>query len=276
MSSTRRRLATLTRYVLLVLVATVFIGPFLLLLSTSLKSLDESLYSFPPDLIPWPPVADTLVDAWTAIPFGRYLFNSMIYVVATVPLYLVVSALAAYPLARFNFRGRQLCFYAILSTMFLSPEVMLIPRFLVVSQLGMVDSYLGVILPGVLSASGIFLLRQAFAAIPQELSDSARVDGAGEFRIFWNVMLPQVRPTLAVLAIFGFVSVWNNFVWPLVVLKDSDKYPVSLGLAYLAGTFGSDTRTAAAGAVIALVPIVVFFLMLQKHFTEGISGAVKG
>ena len=272
----RRYLVTITRYVLLVLVALLFIGPFLILLTTALKPITQSIYTFPPELVPLPPVVDFLVEAWNAIPFGRYLINSLIYVVTTVPLYLMVSALAAYPLARFSFPGRELCFYAILSTMFLSPEVMLIPRFLIVSQLGLVDTFLGVILPSVLSASGIFLLRQAFASIPKELSDSARVDGANEFRIFWNVMLPQVRPTLAVLAIFGFVSVWNNFVWPLVVLKDSDKYPVSLGLAYLAGTFGADARTAAAGAVIALAPIVLFFLILQRHFVEGMRGAVKG
>jgi len=273
---TRRRLVTAARYALLLLVALLFIGPFLILITTALKPVTESIFTFPPDLLPWPPVTDYLAEAWNAIPFARYLINSLIYVAATVPLYLAVSALAAYPLARFSFRGRELCFYAVLSTMFLSPEVMLIPRFLIVSQLGMVNSYLGVILPGVLSASGIFLLRQAFASIPKELPDSARVDGANELRIFWNVMLPQVRPTLAVLAIFGFVSVWNNFVWPLVVLKDSDKYPVSLGLAYLAGTFGADARTAAAGAVIAMAPIVVFFLVLQRQFIEGLGGAVKG
>lgn len=272
----RRRLAKVAHYFLLLLVAVLFIGPFIMLLGTALKPITQSIYAFPPELVPLPPVTDFLVEAWNAVPFGRYLLNSVIYVLAIVPLYLVVSALAAYPLARYTFPGRELCFYAILSTMFLSPEVMLIPRFLIVSHLGMVDTFLGVILPSVLSASGIFLLRQAFAGIPKELPDSARVDGANEFRIFWNIMLPQVRPTLAVLAIFGFVSVWNNFVWPLVVLKDSDKYPISLGLAYLAGTFGADARTAAAGAVIALAPIVVFFLILQRHFVEGMGGAIKG
>jgi putative chitobiose transport system permease protein len=262
--------------VLLTLIAAVFVGPFLILLATALKPGFQPVYAFPPDLLPAPPVLDFVVEAWTAVPFARYLVNSVLYVVATVPAYLVVSALTAYPLARFRFPGRQVVFLAVLSTMFLAPEVMLIPRFLVVSQLGLDDSFAGVILPGLLSAIGVFLLRQAFAAIPQELPDSARVDGAGELRIFWNIMLPSVRPTLAVLAIFGFVNVWNNFVWPLVVLKDEDTYPVTLGLAYLAGTFGTDTRAAAAGAMLAMVPVVAFFLAMQRHIVEGMSGALKG
>jgi putative chitobiose transport system permease protein len=274
MRSARRR--TILHLAVLVLVACVFVVPFLILVTTALKSPDQPVYSFPPELLPLPPVFDFFVDAWTAVPYGRYVLNSVIYVATTVPAYLAVSALTAYPLARYRFRGRQVIFYAILSTLFLSPEVMLIPRFLIVSSMGLVDTFAGVVLPGILSATGIFLLRQAFAGIPQELPDSARIDGAGEVRIFWNVMLPQVRPTLAVLAIFGFVSVWNNFLWPLVVLKDAEKYPVALGLAYLAGTFGADARTAAAGAVIAMVPVVVFFLAMQKHFVEGMAGAVKG
>jgi putative chitobiose transport system permease protein len=262
--------------VLLTLIAAVFVGPFLILLATALKPGFQPVYAFPPDLLPAPPVLDFVVEAWTAVPFARYLVNSVLYVVLTVPAYLVVSALTAYPLARFRFPGRQVVFLAVLSTMFLAPEVMLIPRFLVVSQLGLDDTFAGVILPGLLSAIGVFLLRQAFAAIPQELPDSARVDGAGELRIFWHIMLPSVRPTLAVLAIFGFVNVWNNFVWPLVVLKDEDAYPVTLGLAYLAGTFGTDTRAAAAGALLAMVPVVAFFLAMQRHIVEGMSGALKG
>jgi putative chitobiose transport system permease protein len=270
------RLRTAGRYLLLTLIGAVFVGPFLILLTTALKPGSEPVYTFPPDLLPIPAVADFVIEAWTAVPFARYLVNSILYVLLTVPAYLVVSALTAYPLARFRFPGRQAVFLAILSTMFLAPEVMLIPRFLVVSQLDLVDSFAGLALPGVLSASGVFLLRQAFAAIPQELADSARVDGAGEFAIFWHVMLPPVRPTLAVLAIFGFVNVWNNFLWPLVVLKDPDSYPVTLGLAYLAGTFGSDTRAAAAGALLAMVPVVGFFLVMQRHIIEGMSGALKG
>jgi putative chitobiose transport system permease protein len=273
---TRKRLRLIGRYAALTLIAAVFVVPFLILLTAALKPGWRSVYTFPPELLPLPPVADFVVEAWTSVPFARYLINSLLYVLFTVPAYLAISALTAYPLARFRFPGRQIVFLAILSTMFLSPEVMLIPRFLVVSQLSLADTFAGVVLPGVLSATGVFLLRQAFAGIPQELPDSARVDGANEFRIFWHVMLPPVRPTLAVLSIFGFVNVWNNFLWPLVVLKDPDTFPVTLGLAYLAGTFGSDARAAAAGAVLAMVPVVGFFLAMQRHIIEGMAGALKG
>ncbi|MET8249377.1 carbohydrate ABC transporter permease [Streptomyces sp. NPDC005202] len=263
-------------YTLLSLVSLLFIGPFLILVSSALKSPDQPVYSFPPQILPLPPVLHWFAEAWTKIPFPRYLLNSLILELLTVPAYLAVSALAAYPLARMRFRGRQFMFFLILSTMFLPGEVMLVPRFLVISQLGMVDSFAGVVLPGLLSAFGVFLLRQAFEQVPRELSDAARIDGCNEFQIFWRVVLPQVRPTLATLAIFGFLNVWNNFIWPLVVLKSDDKYPISLGLAYLQGIFGDDVRSLAAGTVMAILPIVVFFIAMQKHFIDGMKGAVKG
>ncbi|MGP3934168.1 carbohydrate ABC transporter permease [Nonomuraea sp. KM88] len=263
-------------YILLTAIALVFVGPFLILLSAGLKPAGQAVFSFPPDVIPRPPVLDWAVEAWTAIPFPTYLLNSVIYVGVTVPLYIVVSALCAYPLALMTFRGKNLIFFAILSTMFLPSEVMLIPRFLVVSELGMADTFAGVILPGVLSAFGIFLLRQTFAGVPREVVDAARTDGCHELRIFWHVMLPAARPTLAILGIFGFISVWNSFIWPLVVLKDSAKYPVALGIAYLAGITGTDVRSLAAGTIISIIPVVIVFMIMQRHVLEGMRGAVKG
>jgi putative chitobiose transport system permease protein len=263
-------------YALLCAIGILFVIPFLILLASALKPLSQPVYSFPPQLVPMPPVLDWFHEAWTKISFPRYLANSAIYEVLTVPAYLVISALAAYPLARMNFRGRTALFALIVSTMFLPGEVMLVPRFLIVSQLGMVDSFAGVVLPSLLSAFGIFLLRQAFEQIPRELFDAARVDGCNEWQIFWRVAVRQVTPTLATLAIFGFISVWNSFIWPLVVLKSEDKYPIALGLAYLQGIFGDDVRSMAAGTVLATLPIVVFFIALQRHFVEGMRGAVKG
>lgn len=263
-------------YLLLSVIGLAFIGPFLIMMSTALKPAAQAVFSFPPDLIPRPPVATWLREAWTAVPYPRFLLNSVLYCGVTIPLYLLVSALTAYPLGVMRFRGRTVAFFMFLSTMFLPGELMLIPRFLVVSELGLANTYAGVILPGVLSAFGIFMLRQAFAGVPREMLDAARMDGCGELRAFWSVMLPAVRPTLAVLAIFGFISVWNSFIWPLVVLKDTDKYPISLGVAYLAGITGTDVRGLAAGTLISLVPVVVFFLVMQRHILEGMRGAVKG
>ncbi|NEE02300.1 carbohydrate ABC transporter permease [Phytoactinopolyspora halotolerans] len=273
----RRRTSTLAgNYVLLIILAIIFIGPFVVLVSSSLKPATQDVFSFPPDFIPRPPVVDWFIRAWTVIDFPRYLLNSVIYVGVMVPAYLAVSALTAYPLARMRFRLRTVVFFLFLSTMFLPGELMLIPRFLVVSELGLADSYAGVMLPGILSAIGIFLLRQTFAGVPQELDDAARIDGCKEWGVFWHVMLPAAKPAFAVLAIFGFISVWNSFIWPLVVLKDTSKYPIALGIAYLTGVTGTDVRSLAAGTVISLIPVLVFFLVMQRHILEGMKGAVKG
>lgn len=264
------------RYLLLTAIALLFAWPFLYLLATAFKSADQDVFSFPPSLVPHPAVGTWFHDAWVDVPFPHYLLNSLLYVLGGVPLFVIVSAMTAYPLATMRFRGRSLMFLVFLSTMFVPPELMLIPRFLVVTDLHFTNNYLGVVLPGVLSAFGIFMLRQAFAAVPRELAEAARIDGCGEWRVFWNVMLPVVRPTLAISAIFGFIFVWNDFIWPLVVLNDNSKYPVALGVAYLAGISGADARTLAAGTVISLVPIVAFFVILQRQILEGAQGAVKG
>lgn len=270
----RRR--TAGTYVLLAAIGLVFVGPFLWLLATALKPSDQPVFSFPPDLIPRPPVLTWFGEAWTTIPFGRFLLNSTLYVGVIVPVYLVVSAMTAYPLARIAFRGRRLFFVLFLSTMFLPGELMLIPRFLVMRELGLLDSYAAVILPAILSSLGIFLLRQAFAGIPDEIVEAARVDGAGEWRIFWSIACPIARPTLAVLAILGFISVWNSFLWPLVVLDDQSKFPIALGIAYLSGVSGADVRGLAAGTVLSLIPVLVVFVLLQRHILSSMAGAVKG
>lgn len=277
MTGRTHRLSKLAvNYAVLTVLAVVFVAPFVVLVSAALKPATQDVFSFPPDLLPRPPVMDWFARAWTVIDFPRYLFNSVLYVGVMVPVYLIVSALTAYPLARMRFRFRTLTFFLFLSTMFLPGELMLIPRFLVVSELGLANTYAGVMLPGLLSAMGIFLLRQTFAAVPQELEDAARMDGCREWGIFWHVMLPAARPALAVLAIFGFISVWNSFIWPLVVLKDTDKYPIALALSYLTGVTGSDVRSLAAGTVISLIPVIVFFVLMQRHILEGMKGAVKG
>lgn len=272
-----RRLRMLTaNYAVLLILALVFVGPFVVLLSSALKPAVQDVFSFPPDLIPQPPVLTWFARAWTVIDFPRYLLNSVLYVGVMVPAYLAVSALTAYPLARMRFRLRTVIFFMFLSTMFLPGELMLIPRFLVVSELGLADTYAGVMLPGLLSAIGIFLLRQTFAGVPQELDDAARMDGCRDWGVFWHVMLPAAKPAFAVLAIFGFISVWNSFIWPLVVLKDTSKYPIALGISYLTGVTGTDVRTLAAGTVISLIPVLVFFVLMQRHILDGMKGAVKG
>lgn len=263
-------------YLLLAAIGAVFIVPFLVLLSTALKPGFQDVFSNPPDLIPRPPIFDAFVRAWTTIEFPRYLLNSFLLIVLIVPANVVISALTAYPLARMSFRGRTLIFFGLIAAMFLPMEVMLIPQYLIVNQLGLANSYGGVVLPNLLTVFAIFLLRQAFTAVPKELADAARIDGCNEWQVFWHVMLPVTRPTLAIVAIFGFINVWNEFLWPLVVLSDENLYPVALGVAYLKGIGGVDLRLMGAGTVISVLPIIVFFIILQRQIMESAQGAVKG
>lgn len=263
-------------YVVLSLIALGFIGPFLILLSSALKPLSQDLFGFPPDLIPRPPTLDSFREAFRAVPLMKYMTNSVIYAVTIVPISAMVCLLAGYAFGALRFPGRNLWFLMILGTMFLPAEVMLIPRYLVASDLGITNGYLGVILPSLLSAFGTLIMRQAFAGVPHELREAARIDGANEWQIFSRVMLPIVRPSLAIVMIFGFVNVWNSFLWPLVVLNDESKYPIALGIAYLAGIGSSDERSLAAGSVASIIPIVIVFLFLQRQILDGMKGAVKG
>ncbi|PTX61827.1 carbohydrate ABC transporter membrane protein 2 (CUT1 family) [Melghirimyces profundicolus] len=250
----RRWLKTIAMYLLLMLMACLFIGPFILLLSTAFKSDAQAAFGFPPELVPHPPVWDNFDQAWNDIPFPRYLFNSFFLVAVMVPTHLFLAAITAYPLARMKFFGRNFIFYAIIATMFIPDEVILIPRFLIVKTLGMTDSYLGIIVPGLIGAFSVFLMRQAYLTIPKEMEEAAIIDGCGPFRLWWNIMLPLTAPTMAALGVFSFISVWNSFIWPLVVLKSPELYPLSLGLAYLAGIFGTDVKALAAGAMISVTP----------------------
>ncbi|MCF6411613.1 carbohydrate ABC transporter permease [Pseudalkalibacillus salsuginis] len=263
-------------YVLLISVSLIFIGPFLWLLSTALKSNAQDVFGFPPSFIPKPAVFDHFIEAWTAIPFPRYLLNSFLLLLIMVPSHIFLTALTAYPLARMNFPGRTFIFYAIIATMFLPEEGKLVPLFIIVEKLGMVDSWWGLIVPGLIGGFSIFLMRQAYLTIPKEIEEAAIIDGCGPFRVWWSVILPLTKPTLAALSVFSFISVWNSFMWPLIILKDESLFPIALGLAYLSGTFGTDVKTMAAGVVISLVPIIIFYILMQRHFVSGLQGSIKG
>lgn len=274
--SPRRVAQRVGNYALLSFAAVFFVIPFLILLTTSLTPLGETLFADPPRLFAWPATLDAYVTAFNAVPLLTYLGNSLLYVVTIVPLSAGVCILAGYAFGALEFRGRNVFFLMIIATMFLPAEVMLIPRFIVTTDLGLANEYLGIILPSLLTAFGTLIMRQAFAAIPRELRDAARIDGANEWQIFRRVMLPVVKPSIAIVAIFGFVNVWNDFLWPLVVLNDESKYPVALGIAYLAGIGSTDERSLAAGSVVSIIPIVVFFLILQRQIMDGMKGSVKG
>lgn len=234
------------------------------------------VFGFPPALWPWPPSLAHFASVWQTMPLPRFFANTLVLVGTGVALQVTLCAMAAYPLARMEFPGRRVITGLLLATLMLPGHIGLIVNFVTLLRLRLVDTYAGVVLPGAVSVFGILLLRQAFLAVPAELEDAARLDGASEWTIWQRVMLPVVRPALGALALFEFVAVWNSFLWPLIVLKSPEKYPLAVGLLYLSGLFAHSTRAVAAGAVLATLPIVVVFLFTQRYFVRGLlAGAVR-
>ena len=264
-------------YALLILIALVMILPFLWTLSTSLKGQNEEIYSMPPSFIPEHLTFENYQTVWTSLPIPTYFMNSIIISFFGVALPLILASLAAYPLARMQFKGKNLVFILIVATMMIPFEVTMIPIYLILNEINLTGTLTGVILPGAVSAYGIFLMRQGMISIPKEVEESAIMDGASVWRIWVSIMMPMVQATLATLGILSFIGAWNNFIWPMIVLDDSTKYPLTVGLYKLKGTFVSNTRLVAAGSMIAMLPIMIVFIAFQKYFIKGVNaGAVKG
>lgn len=264
-------------YLLLAGIALLMLFPLFWLLTTAFKSPTENIFQFPPQLLPEKPTLQNFIKVWQAVPFGRYLFNSTIIATLTVSLNLIFCSLAAYPLARINFRGRKLIFASVVSTIMIPFQIVMIPLYVLTVELGLKNSYLGVIFPNIASAFGIFLLRQAFLAVPRELEEAAIIDGCGHLGIWWHVMLPSIRPALVTLAIFSFIGSWSDFLWPLLVLDRPEAYTLPLGVANLAGTFSLDWRLIAAGSLISITPAIALFILLQKYIVPTDAGSgIKG
>ena len=207
----------------------------------------------------------------------------MIVAGVTVLLNLILSSLAAYPLARMNFKGKKTTFFAILATIMVPFQAIMLPVYLITIKLNMMDTvnnfmgYIGLVMPFAVSAFGIFLMRQAFMTIPREMEEAAIVDGCNVFQVFWRVILPMVKPSLAVLAIFTFIGSWGEFLWPSIVLTKESMYTLPVGVNNLQGMFSSNWRFIAAGSILSTVPILIFFLAMQRYFISGENdGAVKG
>jgi putative chitobiose transport system permease protein len=271
------RMQTLVIYGILSAIALVMLFPLLWLISTALKSPTENIWQSPPQLFPSQPTLENFSRVWQSLPFGTYLFNSILVSVLTVGLNLLFCSLAAYPLARLSFVGRNGIFIAIVTTIMIPFQIVMIPLYILTVQLGLRNTYLGVIFPSLASAFGIFLLRQALIGVPKEIEEAARLDGSSELGLWWYIMLPAIRPALITLAIFVFIGAWSDFLWPLIVIQDESLYTLPLGVAKLAGTFSLDWRLVAAGSVISIAPVLVLFLFLQKYIVPTDTGSgVKG
>lgn len=274
-SVTRRELVL--RYVLLVLVLLISIGPFLWQLSTSLKSTGEDIYTRIPQLWPSEPTLDNYTRVMDAIPVLSFIGNSLFVAALAVAGNVVFSTLAGFALARLRFRGRKIALGLFLATLILPGEATIIANFVTIRNLNLADTLLGVALPGMIAALNVLLMYNAFRQLPGEIDEAAVIDGANAFQRFWSVSLPSVRGTVAVIAIFSFIGAWDDFLWPLIVLTSPDQFTLTIGLQYLSGTFANDQRMIAAGSMIAFIPIAIVFATLQRHFFKGIEeGGVKG
>ncbi|GEL77062.1 carbohydrate ABC transporter permease [Tenuibacillus multivorans] len=264
-------------YLMLLIVTCITIVPFLWTVSTSLKGVNETVFLIPPQLIPNNFTFSNFVEVWHTLPIPRYLLNTAILTFFGVLVPLILCACAAYPLARMNFKGKNVIFVLIIATMMIPNEVTMIPVYLTINLVGLMDSYTAIILIGAVPPLGIFLMRQGFLVIPKEIEESAIIDGANVWQIFWRLLFPMVKPMLGVLAILSFIASWNNFLWPLLILDNPNKYPITLGLYQLQGTFSANTRLIAAGALIALIPIIIVFIAFQRYFIEAAyNSSVKG
>lgn len=267
----------------LIMVSLISIFPFIWLLSTSLKGNSENIFAYPPTLIPKDFTFANYVGVWHKVDLMRYFINSMIVAGGTVLLNLILSSLAGYPLARMEFKGKKIVFFSILATIMVPFQAIMLPVYLITLKLHLVDTvndtmgFIGLIMPFAVSAFGIFLMRQAFLAIPREMEEAAIVDGCNVFQVFWKVLLPMVKPSLAVLAIFTFIGSWGEFLWPSIVLTKEAMYTLPVGVNNLQGMFSSNWRFIAAGSIISTIPIIIFFLAMQKYFIAGENeGAIKG
>ena len=264
-------------YLILSAIALLMLFPLLWLIGTSFKSPTEDIFTFPPQIFPSQPTFANFATVWDTYPFALYLYNSATVALLAVGLNLLLCSLAAYPLARLDFQGREFIFALVLATIMIPFQIVMIPLYILAVNLGLRNTYLGIVLPNLTSAFGIFLLRQALKAVPLELEEAARIDGCSELGIWWNIMIPAIRPALFTLAIFVFIGSWSDFLWPLIVLDDPDYYTLPLAVANLADSFSLDWRLVAAGSVISIAPILLLFLFLQRYIVPtDVGSGVKG
>ncbi len=263
-------------YAVLVGGALVMIVPFLWMLSASLKPLSEVMF-IPPTWIPKQPILDNYLQVWDRLDFSRYFFNSVFASSAAVAGVLLTSAMAGYAFTRYRFPGRTVIFILVLSTMMIPFHVLMIPLFILMIRLGWVDTYAGLIVPSLVSAFGIFLMRQFMQSVPSDMIDAARIDGCSEPRIFWSIVMPSCIPALATLAVFTFLANWDALLWPLIVINSPERWTLPVGLSKFTEQYISQTNLQMAGSMIAFVPVVIFFFFAQRKFIEGVTlSGLKG
>ena len=265
-----RLLNQILLYLVIIAGLFVFCIPLYYMVSTSFKA-EAEVFAIPVHWLPEIFKPNNYPEAFAIAPFGRYFYNSLFVAVVVVLTTLFFSALAGYGFAKFSFPGRRIAFLFVLSTMMIPFQVLLIPLYVVVYKFGWTNSYAGLIVPGAISAFGVFLMRQACLTLPDELLDAARIDGAGEAGIFWRIVLPLLKPALATLAILTFLGSWNNFLWPLIVVTKADLFTLPVGMTVFQQPLRAPYWTyIMAVSTIATLPVVIVFVALQRYFIEGV------
>jgi multiple sugar transport system permease protein len=274
-----RKVKRVLRYVVLILLALLFISPLIFMLATSFKTSGDAA-SLPPNLIPDPFTTDayrTVTGAGTETPVLRWFGNSMLAAALHALLVVATSALAAYPLARMEFRGKKIVFGMIIATLFVPPVILIIPNYLIVGELRWLDTLIAIIVPTAASAFGVFFLRQFFIGLPVELEEAARLDGANRWVTFWKIVLPLSRPALVTLGMLAFLTNYNDFLWPVYVLFSPEQQTIPPGLSTLQTANAVRYDLLMAGAVIASLPVLALFVGAQRFIIEGVSrSGVKG
>jgi multiple sugar transport system permease protein len=263
-----RRLGSVLLFGFTAFLAILTVAPLAWMISASFKPGDET---FSPNIIPLHPTLDNFTYVFTALPFWRYILNSFFVAGSVTVIALWFHSMAGFALARLKFPGREAIFLIIFSTFLVSLPVIIVPLFILVRQMGMVNSYAGLIIPAIFNAFGIFLLRQFYIAIPQELQEAAVIDGAGYFKIYWNIMLPLSRPILAALAVFFFLANWNAFIWPLTITNDQSLWVVQIAIASFHQQYSASWNYIMAGSTIVALPTLLLFFIFQKQLVESIK-----
>ncbi|CAN5155650.1 carbohydrate ABC transporter permease [soil metagenome] len=243
--------------------------PFIWMIATSLKPQRESI-DFPPTILPQEPTLEWYQTLFTELDFGRYFLNTII-VVAIGFIGLLLMAMAGYAFAKFDFRGRRWMFFLVLATMMIPVQVTMIPTYLILNGMKLTNTLVGIALPTLVSGFSIFLFRQFMTTIPTEMLEAARLDGAGEFRTFWQIVLPMSRPILAVQVVLTFISGWNSFLWPLIIASDQKLYTLSVGLALLNQQLAVNPSLQMAAASVMVIPILIVFIVFQRYVIQGFA-----
>ncbi len=272
----KRHLSTTGYYVVSILLAVVAMIPFLWMISTSLKS-RGALMSIPIEWIPDEPTLNAYGEVFSRFPFMKTIGNSLFISVSYTLITLVSASMAAFAFAKVRFRGSEGILKIYLAMMMIPTQVTMIPLFVIMNNLGLIDSYASVILPSIFKPFAVFMLVQQMRSIPNDYLDAARVDGAGIFSVYARIALPMCAPTLATLAVTTFMESWNDYLWPLLMLTDRNKMTLPIALSTLNGQYNTEYNVLMAGSLISMIPIIIIYLCAQKQFKNGLmAGGIKG